>query len=312
MTLDPDVVSLLALIKAAGRPALDSLPPPEAREAYKAGRTVLQPEPAEVASVRDLTIPGPAGPIPARLYRGIGTQAAAKLPCLVYYHGGGWVIGDIESHDVICRRLANDANCAVLSVDYRLAPEHKFPAAYEDCVAAMRFAVDHSEQLGVDPGKVAVGGDSAGGNLAAAAAIAARDAGVKLTNQVLIYPATDMAMTLGAYQRVTDGFPLVARTMAWFVDHYLQNETDKHDWRASPLRAASLAGTAPAIVIVAAHDPLADDGLAYAKRLEQDGVPVTSSYFSGQIHGFVSMGKLLRSAETALQMIAVSLRQAWT
>ena len=311
MTLDPEVVALLDLIKAAGRPPLDSLPPPEAREAYKAGRTVLQPEPDEVASVRDLTIPDPAGAIPARLYRGIGTDAAAKLPCLVYYHGGGWVIGDIESHDVICRRLANDANCAVLSVDYRLAPEHKFPAAYDDCVAAMRFAFDHPEQLGIDPAKVAVGGDSAGGNLAAAAALAARDLGLALTNQVLIYPATDMAMTLDAYRRVTDGFPLVASTMGWFVDHYLRNETDKYDWRASPLRAASLRGTAPAIVIVAAHDPLADDGLDYAKRLEREGVRVTSSYFSGQIHGFVSMGRLLPAADTALRMIAVSLRQSW-
>ncbi len=312
MTLDPDVVSLLALIKAAGRPALDSLPPPEAREAYQAGRRVLQPDAAEVAAVRDLVIPGPAGAIPARLYRGIGTDAAARLPCLVYYHGGGWVIGDIESHDVICRRLANDANCAVLSVDYRLAPEHKFPAAYDDSVAAMRFAVEHPDQLGIDPAKVAVGGDSAGGNLAAAAALAARDAGLKLTGQVLIYPATDMDMTLDAYRRVTDGFPLVAGTMKWFIDHYLRDEADRRDWRASPLRAASLRNTAPAIVIVAAHDPLADDGLAYAKRLEQDGVVVTSHYFSGQIHGFVSMGRLLRAADTALQIVAVFLRQAWT
>ena len=311
MKLDPEVAILLDLIRAAGRPALDSLPPPEAREAYKAGRTVLQPTPSEVASVRDLSIPGPAGAIPARLYRGIDTLAGAKLPCLVYYHGGGWVIGDIDSHDVICRRLANDANCAVLSVDYRLAPEHKFPAAYEDAVAAMRFAIDHPQELGIDPGKVAVGGDSAGGNLAAAAAIAARDAGLALTHQVLIYPATDLGMTLDSYRRVTDGLPLVARTMTWFVNHYLNNEADKHDWRASPLRAATLRGTAPAILIVAAHDPLADDGLAYAKRLEQEGVQVTSSYFSGQIHGFVSMGKMLRAADTALQMIAVSLRQSW-
>ncbi len=312
MTLDPEVDILLDLIKASGRPALDSLPPPEAREAYKAGRTVLQPEPAEVASVRDLTIPGTAGPIPARLYRGIGTGAGTRLPCLVYYHGGGWVIGDIESHDVVCRRLANDAHCAVLSVDYRLAPEHKFPAAFDDAVAAMRFAIEHPEELGIDPAKVAVGGDSAGGNLAATAAIAARDAGLALTNQVLIYPATDMAMTLDSYRRVTEGFPLVARTMGWFVNHYLNEEAEKHDWRASPLRAASLKGTAPAIVVVAAHDPLADDGLAYAKRLEQEGVRVVSSYFSGQIHGFVSMGKMLRAADTALQMIALSLRQSWT
>ena len=311
MTLDPDVIGLLDLIKAAGRPALDSLPPLEARVAFLAGRTVLQPDPSEVAVVRDFTIPGPAGPIPVRLYRGIGTDAGRKLPCLVYYHGGGWVIGDLDSHDVLCRRLANDAGCAVLSVDYRLAPEHKFPAAYDDAVAAMRFAAEHPDQLGIDAAKIAVGGDSAGGNLAAAAALAARDAGVALTNQVLIYPATDMAMTSASYGRVTDGFPLVAHTMVWFIDHYLRNDADKYDWRASPLRAASLRGTAPAIMVVAAHDPLADDGLAYAKRLEQEGVRVASLYFSGQIHGFVSMGKLLRAADTAIGMVASSLRQTW-
>ena len=308
MTLDPDVIGLLDLIKGAGRPALDSLPPPEARIAFLAGRTVLQPDPAEVASVRDFTIPGG---IPVRLYRGIGTDAGAKLPCLVYYHGGGWVIGDLDSHDVLCRRLANDVGCAVLAVHYRLAPEHKFPAAYEDSLAAMRFAVEHPDQLGIDPAKVAVGGDSAGGNLAAAAALAARDAGIALTNQVLIYPATDMAMTHGSYSRITDGYPLVARTMAWFIDHYLRNDADKYDWRASPLRAATLKGTAPAIMVIAAHDPLADDGLAYANRLEHDGVRVDSLYFSGQIHGFVSMGKLLRAADTAIRMIAHSLRQTW-
>lgn len=311
MTLDPEVQQLLDLIKAVGRPPLDSLPPPEAREAYKAGRTILQPEPAEVALVRDLTVPGSGGPVPVRLYRGIGTGGGQKLPCLVYYHGGGWVIGDIDSHDVICRRLANGANCAVLSVDYRLAPEHKFPAAFDDAVTAMRFAVDHAEQIGVDPTRVAVGGDSAGGNLAAAAALVARDAGLALTYQVLIYPVTDMTMSLDSYRRVTDGFPLVARTMEWFVGHYLRDEADKHDWRASPLHAASLSGTAPAIVIVAAHDPLADDGLAYARRLEQDGVRVISSYFSGQMHGFVSMGKVLRASDTALETISAALRNAW-
>jgi acetyl esterase len=163
----------------------------------------------------------------------------------------------------------------------------------------------------VDPAKVAVGGDSAGGNLAAAAALAARDAGIALTNQILIYPVTDLAMTHGSYSRITDGFPLVARTMVWFIDHYLRDATDAYDWRASPLRAASLKGTAPATVIVAAHDPLADESLAYAKRLEQDGVLVTSHYFSGQIHGFVSMGKLLRGAEMAVRTAALALRLTW-
>ena len=308
MTLDPDVIGLLDLIKRAGRPALDSLPPPEARAAFAAGRPILQPDPADVASVRSFALPGG---IPVRLYRGIDTDDATKLPCLVYYHGGGWVLGDLESHDVLCRRIANDANCAVLSVDYRLAPEHKFPAAYDDAIAAMRYAFEHPDQIGIDPTQIAVGGDSAGGNLAAAAALAARDAGLVLTNQVLIYPVTDLNMGTESYLRVTEGFPLVARTMAWFIEHYLGSETDKTDWRASPLHAASVAGTAPAIVVIAAHDPLCDEGLAYAKRLENEGVLVDSLYFSGQLHGFISMGKLLRASDTAIRTIAHSLRANW-
>lgn len=309
MTLDPDVSDLLDLIKRAGRPALDSLPPPEARVAFAAGRPVLQPDPAEVASVRDFTIPGD---VPVRLYRGFGTDPSAKLPCLVYYHGGGWVLGDLDSHDVLCRRLANDAGCAVLSVHYRLAPEHKFPAAYDDAIAAMRFAAEHPNEMVIDPARISVGGDSAGGNLAAAAALYARDAGIVLSTQVLIYPVTDLAMTHASYRRVTEGFPLVARTMEWFIGHYLRDEADQYDWRASPLRAASLAGTAPAVVVIAAHDPLCDEGLAYAKRLEQDGVLVDSLYFSGQLHGFISMGKLLRASDTAIRMVANSLRQSWS
>ena len=309
MTLDPDVTVLLDLIKSAGRPALDSLPPPEARVAFAAGRPILQPDPAEVASVRDFTIPGD---IPVRFYRGIGTDTDAKLPCLVYYHGGGWVLGDLDSHDVLCRRIANDAGCAVMSVNYRLAPEHKFPAAYDDAIAAMHFAIAHPDQLSIDPAKVAVGGDSAGGNLAAAAALAARDSGIELTHQVLIYPVTDLAMGTASYRRVTEGFPLVARTMEWFIGHYLRAEVDKLNWRASPLRAGTLAGTAPAIVVIAAHDPLCDEGLAYAKRLELEGVLVESLYFSGQLHGFISMGRMLRASDTAIRMIANSLRASWS
>ncbi len=309
MKLDPDVIGLLDMIKRAGRPALDSLPPPEARVAFAAGRPVLQPDPAEVASVRDFTIPGD---IPVRFYRAIGTDTDAKLPCVVYYHGGGWVLGDLDSHDVLCRRIANDAGCAVLSVHYRLAPEHKFPAAYDDAVAAMTFAFEHPDRLSIDPTKIAVAGDSAGGNLAAAAALTARDMGLTLTNQVLIYPVTDLGMGTGSYHRVTDGFPLVARTMEWFIDHYLRSESDKYNWRASPLRAATLAGTAPAVVVIAAHDPLCDEGLAYAKRLEAEGVLVDSLYFSGQLHGFISMGKLLRASDTAIRTIANSLRQSWS
>ena len=311
MNVEEDVQRLLELIKQAGRPALDSLSPPEARLAYAEGRSIMQPDPEDVAASRDFTIPGLGGPIPVRLYRGIGTDASAALPCLVFFHGGGWVIGDIASHDQVCRRLANAAKCAVLSVDYRLAPEHKFPAAYDDCVSAMRFAVQHSSEIGADPARIAVGGDSAGGNLAAAAALAARDAGIRLTHQLLIYPVTDMGMTHDSYRRVVEGLPLVAKTMVWFIDQYLNNDAEKLDWRASPLRATSLKGVAPATLIVAAHDPLADEGIAYGTRLELDGVLVTRAYFSGQIHGFVSMGKMLRTSNIAIDLAASTLRAAW-
>ena len=312
MNLDDDVQNLLVLIKQAGRPALDSLPPAEARLAYAAGRNFLQPDPEDVAETRDFTIPGLGGAIPVRLYRGTGTDPAALLPCLVFFHGGGWVIGDLDSHDQICRRIANAAACAVLAVDYRLAPEHKFPGAIEDCISAMRFAIHNASELRVDPAKVAVGGDSAGGNLAAACALVARDTGIKLTHQMLIYPVTDMGMSHGSYQRIVEGLPLVAGTMKWFIDHYLRDDADGLDWRASPLRASSLKGVAPATMVIAAHDPLADEGRAYATRLELDGVLVTCAYFSGQIHGFVSMGKMLRASDVAIDLAASTLRASWT
>ena len=285
MTLDPDVIALLDLIKAAGRPPMDSLPPAEARLAFLAGRTVLQPEPAEVASVRDFTIPGD---IPVRLYRGIGTDPAAKLPCLVYYHGGGWVIGDLDSHDVLCRRIANDAGCLVLSVHYRLAPEHKFPAAFDDSVAAMHFAVEHADQIGADPAKIAVGGDSAGGNLAAVVALRARDeGGPKIAAQLLIYPVTDYH-TPGtpSYEENADGYGLTRAGMEWFWGHYLADASHGTHPHASPLRANNLAGLPPAYVVTAEYDPLRDEGEYYGQALQAAGVPTEIVRCDGVNHGF--------------------------
>ena len=250
-----------------------------------------------------------AGGVPAEWTITPGVDAACVM---LYLHGGGYVLGSLDSHRAFVAVAGRATGCRTLALHYRLAPEHKFPAAYDDAIAAMRYAFEHPDQIGIDPTQIAVGGDSAGGNLAAAAALAARDAGLVLTNQVLIYPVTDLNMGTESYLRVTEGFPLVARTMAWFIEHYLGSETDKTDWRASPLHAASLAGTAPAIVVIAAHDPLCDEGLAYAKRLENEGVLVDSIYFSGQLHGFISMGKLLRASDTAIRTIAHSLRANWS
>jgi acetyl esterase len=312
MQLDPDAQAILDMVKAAGRPPFHTISPAEARVLYAAGRTVLQPEPQDVAEVRDLTAPGPHGDVPLRLYRGIGTKSGDALPCLVYFHGGGWVLGDLDSHDTVCRRLANQTDGCVVSVDYRMAPEYVFPAAVDDSAAAVRFVAAQAGALGIDPSRIAVGGDSAGGNLAAVMALMARDGNLPpLCFQLLIYPATDLAGRSDAYRRITDGYPLTAPTMFWFRDLYLRGEADWYDWRASPLRAASLAGTAPAMVITCSHDPLVDEGIAYAKRLEQDGVRVMHTNFSDQIHGFLTMGKFIKASGIAHDLSSAALRAAW-
>jgi acetyl esterase len=311
MALDPDTQLVLEMIRVAGRPPFETLTPDEARLAYVNSRKVLQPPPESVAEIRDLTAPGPASDIPLRVYRGIGTTPADKLPALIYYHGGGWLLGDLDSHDGVCRRFANVARCCVVSVDYRMAPEHKFPAAVDDCAAATRWAVTQAGALGIDPARIAVGGDSAGGNLAAVMALLARDGALPpLTFQLLIYPATDMMMTTVSSRTITDGVPLTSKTMRWFIDHYTRGGADERDWRASPLRAADLSGTAQALVLTCACDPLCDEGIAYAHRLEREGVRVTHLHFSDQIHGFMSMGRIIRAADVAIDMMGVALKKA--
>jgi acetyl esterase len=310
MALDPDGETLLAMIRAAGRPPFETLTPEEARAAFRAGRAAVQPPPQDVAEVRDLACPGPRGDIRLRAYRPLGTAAEDVLPALIYFHGGGWLLGDLDSHDTACRHYANGARCRVVSVDYRMAPEHKFPAAVDDSVAATRWIIAQAGALGIDRTRVAVGGDSAGGNLAAVLALMARDGDLPpLAFQLLVYPATDMTMTSRSSQTVNAGI-LTSKTMKWFIDHYLRGPKDLTDWRASPLRAADLSGTAPALVLTCSYDPLCDEGIAYARRLEREGVRVTHLHYSDQLHGFVGQGKIIRAGNTALDMMSAALNKA--
>jgi acetyl esterase len=310
MALDPDAQRVLDLIREAGRPPYETLTPPEARALYRDSRRVFAPEPPEVAELRELTAPSPAGPIPVRLYRAAGA-APGPLPALLYYHGGGWVIGDRDTHDVVCRQLANAAGCTVLSVDYRLAPEHKFPAAIDDAYAAAAWAAREAESLGIDGARLAVGGDSAGGNLAAVVALLARDrGGPALRFQLLIYPATDLAMTHDSHRRYAEGYLLTRGNTHWFRGHYLKSLADAEDWRASPLRAPSLAGLPPAWVLTAGFDPLSDEGEAYAQRLRDEGVPAVHRRIPDQIHGFITMGRMVRATGPALDEAAAALKAA--
>jgi acetyl esterase len=231
------------------------------------------------------------------------------LPLLVFFHGGGWVVGDIATHDTVCRHLANRAECAVVSVDYRLAPEHKFPAAVDDAYTATAWVAENAAALGVDAGRLAVGGDSAGGNLAAVVCLMARDRGApRISYQLLVYPATDAAMRHESIARFAEGHVLTRATMRWFYEQYLPSPEDAADWRVSPLVAADLAGLPPAYVLTAGYDPLCDEGDAYAARLAAAGVPVEHRRFPGQIHGFTTNGKIIRAADAALDEAAASLK----
>lgn len=310
-TLDPEVEHLLALGRTAGRASFETMTPDDARIAYAASKDMMQAPSVEVASVRDIAIPGQGGPLTLRLYRPMGTLLDEQLPCLVFLHGGGWVIGNLESHDRLCRRLANAARVCVVAVDYRLAPEHRFPAALDDAATALRWVVDNAVEMSIVPDRIGVGGDSAGGNLAAVLALMARDGTAPaLAFQALIYPAVDLTAASNSYQTMTSGIPLTAATMHYFIDHYTPDANDRLDWRASPIKASSLAGTPPALVVTVSNDPLCDEGLAYARRLEDEGVRVTSLHLSDQIHGMLMMGQFLTTSNIVVDYIGVTLGAA--
>jgi acetyl esterase len=273
-------------------------------EALRAGPELEVPEiwglPDEVDEVVDLMIPGPAGKLRVRVYRPLSTEL---LPVVIWFHGGGWVVGTLDSHDPVCRALANRTPCVVVAVDYRLAPEAPFPAAVDDSWAATQWVAQEALKLGGDASRIVVAGDSAGGNLAAAVALRARDSGLGLALQVLVYPVTDYDLDSESYLRLAEGLNLTRAKMQWYWQQYLAGADGLHP-DASPLRAPDLAGVAPALVQTAEHDPLLSEGEAYAARLAEAGVPVTLTRYDGMIHGFIRMPALVAEADFSLAEIA--------
>jgi acetyl esterase len=304
--LTPAMAGLLDRIRRARRTPFHQLTPQQARQAYQLAAEVLEPPRAPLPRVQALQIPGGDGaPRPARLY----APSHQRLPLLLYLHGGGFVIGGLETHDSLCRQLALRSGCAVLALDYRLAPEHRFPAAVDDTWAALAHLAAHADdELGLDGSRLAVAGDSAGGTLAAVAAIHARDRGLPLKLQLLITPGTTAHADTPSHRLFANGFLLDAAAIDWFFEHYL-DRGQRSDWRFAPLLTDDLDGVAPACVILAECDPLVDEGLAYADRLRAAGVAVELELYRGLTHDFIKMGRVLKEAGHALDAAAAALRK---
>jgi acetyl esterase/lipase len=303
VSVHPQVQALLERVARSPLPPYHTVSPFVARRIYRDTRAALAPKAPELPEVRLLAFANYA----MRVYRPVRGET---LPALIYFHGGGWTIGDLDTHDVLCRSLALGARCAVFSVDYRLAPEHPFPAAVDDCIAATRYVAEHARELNVQG--IAVGGDSAGGNLAASVGLAARDAGgPRLAFQLLIYPATDQRCATPSHERNAQGYLLTRDGIQYFRQAYLPDEKDWTDWRASPLLAKNHANLPPALVITAGYDPLLDEGRAYAERLRAAGVEVDYRDYADMVHGFVLFGGVLDSANAAVDECCAALRRAF-
>jgi len=312
MTLDPQVETVLGLIEQAGYPEFWELSPEDARALFDATVPKLDIRPESVFRWEERRIPGPGGEIPVRVYTPVEPAVDAPLPVLVYFHGGGFVIGSLDSYDALCRAVANRAGCIVVSVDYRLAPEAKFPAAAEDCLAALDWVHDHADEIDADPTRIAVGGDSAGGNLAAVTALQARDrGGPALRLQLLIYPVLAGEPESESHHAFAEGLLLTRRNLLWFYDHYLNGPADRTDPRFAPLSADDLSALPEALLIVAGYDPLRDEGLAYGERLQAAGVTTEVSNYAGMVHGFVSMADAVDKGLEAIEQCAVVLRRAF-
>jgi acetyl esterase len=308
MSLDPQTQMVLAQLAAVGAPPLETLTPEQARMAF----TLPKGDPEPVGKVEDRTIPGPEVDIPIRVYYP-KDATSNNNPALVFYHGGGWVVGNIESHDNICRALTNLANCVTISVDYRLAPEHKFPAAVVDSYAAVQYVSDHAEDFRIDRSRIAIGGDSAGGNLAAVVSNLAKEKKTPaICFQLLLYPSTNLGgEPTVSMKENAEGYFLTKGTMEWFRDCYLTSEQDKQNPLLSPYLNEELSGLPPALVITAEYDPLRDEGEAYAKKLAQAGVEVETVRYDGTVHGFISMAVVIDLGKAALVKSGDALRVAF-
>jgi acetyl esterase len=294
MPLDPQAKVVIDMIESLGVGDLTSDTDPDEIRAMM--NAAVLPSGIEVASVTDREIPGPDGPIPIRVYRPAGD---APKPVVVYYHGGGWVLGSLETHDGTCRRLADGAEAVVVSVDYRMGPEDRFPAAVDDSYAALTWVAANAASLGADATRLAVAGDSAGGNLAAVMSQLARDGGPRIRFQLLIYPVTDHEFTSVSMGENAEGYYLTRDAMRWFYDHYLNDPSEGDDARVSPLRNADLSGLPPAFVLTAQYDPLRDQGIAYADALRSAGNEVAMTMYEGLFHGFFSMFDLIDAGKAA-------------
>jgi acetyl esterase len=311
MPLDPQIEVLLEQMAAMESVDYREVTPEGLRQTMKM-IAAADGLPEAVGSVHDASADGPAGAIPVRVYRPAGA-GTAPLPILIWYHGGGWVIGDLDTADTTCRKLANRSGALVVSVDYRLAPEHPAPAPVEDCWAALCWVAGVATELGGDPARLAVGGDSAGGNLSALLAVRARDnGGPPLRYQLLVYPATDLTMSYPSHTENGDGYMLTNDATAWFLGHYLGPDKDPKHPSLSPHHIDDLSGLAPALIITAEFDPLRDEGEAYAARLQDSGVPVDLRRYDGMIHGFFQMGGVTSVADSAVSDAASRVRAAFS
>jgi len=308
--LHPQIEKVLEAMARLDLKPIEAMTPAEARVQMETMAASRKAEPLAIAGIENRTIPGPAGDIPVRIYR---PNAAGTPPAIVYYHGGGHVIGSLDSHDLVARNLCGGAEAVVVSVDYRMGPEHRFPAAVEDSFAALEWVHANAVSLGADPGRLGVHGDSAGGNLAAVVALMARDnGGPRLRLQSLIYPVADFRMETASYTTYATGRGiLTTEAMKWFRGHYLRTMDDAADWRASPLLVDSVAGVAPAIVIAAECDVLHDEGFAYAERLKAAGVPVEYKRYAGMIHAFFGMMPAVDDALNAQRAVWVAFKRAF-
>ena len=306
MPLDPQAKAVMDQVAALGFPAVHTVSPQQARANAQARPRAAGPE---VARVEDRTIPGPDSQLSVRIYTPLGS---GPFPALVWFHGGGWVVGDLESADATARHLTLGAGCVVVSVDYRLAPEAKFPGPAEDCYAATQWVAEHAAEIGVMGNNLAVGGDSSGGNLAAAVCLMVKDrGGPPVGMQLLVYPVTDRNFQTDSYVENAEGYNLTRDTMIWYWDQYLASDADGNNAYAAPQQAQDLRGLPPALVITAEYDPLRDEGEAYAHRLEAAGVPTTCTRYPGMIHGFFGMSAAVDKGKDAVAQASAALTAAF-